>query len=187
MPLWIKFGTSREELDLLRSKWAWLLAAGTVFILAGLLALANTVLTTVASVFFVGAMMIVGGLVQIIYAFQVRGWDQFLLWMLIGILYVSAGLLAFADPLLVSAILTFFLALSILIGGILRIAAGVALRPTARWGWLVVAGVIAVIAGVVVLSGWPVNSLWLLGALLAIDLLSYGVTLVVFAFALRRA
>ncbi|NKX15753.1 hypothetical protein HGG75_04670 [Ochrobactrum pseudogrignonense] len=41
-------------------------------------------MATVASVFFVGAMMLVGGSVQVICAFNVKGWRQFAGWLLIG-------------------------------------------------------------------------------------------------------
>lgn len=186
MPFLITFSTDREEFDLLRSKWGWLLAAGIAFIIVGLLALANAFLATVASVFFVGVMMMIGGVAQIIYAFQVKGWGQFFLWLLIGILYVAAGLFAFADPLLVSAVLTLLFALSVLVTGVFRLVAGYSLRSSEGWGWLVAGGVVAVIAAAIVFAGWPVNSLWLIGALLAIDLLFYGITLVVFALFLRR-
>jgi len=40
--------------------------------------------------------------------------------------------------------------------------------------------------GGIVLAGWPVNSLWLIGALLAFDLVFHGLALAVFAVALKR-
>ena len=36
------------------------------------------------------------------------------------------------------------------------------------------------------LAGWPVNSLWIIGLLLAIDLTFYGATIVALAVALKR-
>ena len=36
------------------------------------------------------------------------------------------------------------------------------------------------------MAGWPVNSLWLIGALLAFDLVFHGLALAVFAVALKR-
>lgn len=54
-----------------------LVGAGIALAAVGVLALANVLMATVASVFFVGAMMLVGGSVQVICAFNVKGWRQF--------------------------------------------------------------------------------------------------------------
>lgn len=180
----IPLSTTRGDLDLLRSKWGWLLAFGIALVAAGVLALGNILIATVASVFFVGTMMLLGGLAQIGYAFQVKKGGQFFIWLLIGALYVVGGLVAFSNPLLASSVLTLLFSFSLIAAGVFRIVAGLSLRPVAGWGWLVAAGALAVIVGGIVLAGWPTNSLWLIGALLAIDLLFYGLTLIIFAFAL---
>ena len=46
---------------------------------------------TVVSVFVVAVMMIVAGISEVISAFQVKTWGRLVLWMLVGILYVIAG------------------------------------------------------------------------------------------------
>lgn len=163
-----------------------LVGAGIALAAVGVLALANVLMATVASVFFVGAMMLVGGSVQVICAFNVKGWRQFAGWLLIGAFYIVAGLFAFANPLLASTILTLLFSLSIITAGAMRIVTGFALRPAQGWGWLVLAGIIAFVAGAIVIAGWPVNSLWLIGALLGFDLLFNGLAMIIFAFALRR-
>jgi uncharacterized membrane protein HdeD (DUF308 family) len=51
----------------------------------------------------------------------------------------------------------------------------------------VASGVVSVLAGVVFVLGWPVNSLWLLGMVLAIDLTFQGVCAIAFGLALKPA
>ena len=85
--------------------------------------------------------MLVGGSVQVICAFNVKGWRQFAGWLLIGAFYIVAGLFAFANPLFASTILTLLFSLSIITAGAMRIVTGFALRPAQGWGWLVLAGV----------------------------------------------
>ncbi len=46
----------------------------------------------------VGIMMVVSGVAEVISAFQVRPWSRALLWVLIGGLYIAAGILAFENP-----------------------------------------------------------------------------------------
>ena len=40
---------------------------------------------------------------------------------------------------------------------------------------------------ILVLAGWPANSVWIVGILLAIDLFVHGSALAIFALTLRRA
>ena len=51
---------------------------------------------------------------------------------------------------------------------------------------MVAGGVITLLAGIVIAIGWPVNSLWILGMFLAIDLIFQGWSFVAFGLALRR-
>jgi len=37
------------------------------------------------------------------------------------------------------------------------------------------------------LSGWPINSLWILGLFLAIDLMMQGISYIAFGLGLKRA
>ena len=53
-------------------------------------------------------------------------------------------------------------------------------------GWIVAAGVITALAGLVIAMGWPVNSLWVLGIFLAIDMVFQGWTFIAFGLALKK-
>ena len=46
---------------------------------------------------------------------------KFVLWLLLGILYVVAGFAAFENPLLAAAVLTLVLGVTLLVSGIMRI------------------------------------------------------------------
>lgn len=168
-----------------RSKWGWFVALGALMLLFGGIAFANLFVATVASVFFVGSLMLVAGIVQIVHAFGVKGWGMFLWWTASGILYAVAGLVAFYNPVLASAVLTFLLAASLVASGVLRIWIGMKHRGSTRAGWLIVAGAISALAGVVIALGWPVNSVWVLGMFLAIDLIFQGWGYIAFGLALK--
>ncbi len=169
-----------------RSKWGWFVLLGIVVLAVGIIAAGNLLVATAASVLFVGAMMIVAGFVEIIHAFGVKTWGKFILWLLSGLLYVVAGYLAFSNPLLATAVLTLFLAISLIASGLVRIWIGITSKNLEGWGWVVAAGVVTTLAGLIIFSGWPVNSLWILGLFLAIDLIFQGITYIGFGFALRR-
>jgi len=181
------FGSfTAQELLTLRRKWGWLLAFGLAICLLGVLAFSNVIFATVASIYYVGATMLVAGILQMAYAFQVRGGGPFLTWLIIGLAYTLAGLFALFNPLLASSFLTLLLSASLLIVGALRLASGLALRPAASGYWLMIGGIVSLIAGILVFAGWPANSLWIIGMLLAVDLFVHGSALAIFAVTLRR-
>src|SRR3954447_10954010 len=93
----------------LRAKWRWIVALGIVYLITGLIALGSVMAATVASVLVVGIMMIIAGVAEVINAFQLKGWGKFLLWMLVGVLYIVAGFVTFENPLLAAAVLTLVL------------------------------------------------------------------------------
>lgn len=169
-----------------RSKWGWFVALGIAFLVLGVIAFYNVVIATVASVFFVGWLMLIGAVAEIIHAFGVKTWGSFFWWLLSGIVYAIAGIVTLMNPLLASAVLTFVLAISLIAAGVLRIWVGIKARPDANWGWVVAGGVITLLLGAIIAIGWPVNSLWILGMFLAIDLIFQGWSFIAFGLALRR-
>jgi len=169
----------------LQSKWIWFVGLGVLLLACGLIALGNLMLATVVSVYYVGMLMLAGGVIYLVHAFQMRGWDHVLFWALSGLLYVLAGICAFINPILTSAALTLFLAVALLIAGVFRIFVGMRTKPAKGWGWIVASGVITALAGFVIALGWPVNSLWILGLFLAADLIVQGWTMIAFGRGIR--
>jgi uncharacterized membrane protein HdeD (DUF308 family) len=113
--------SSSTDTTPLRAKWRWIVALGLIYLIAGSVALGSVVLATVASVFLVGIMMIVAGIAEIINAFQLKGWSKFLIWILLGALYVFAGFATFENPLLAAAVLTLILGMAMIASGLVRI------------------------------------------------------------------
>lgn len=177
-----EFGPLRHDA---RSKWGWFVALGIVFVVLGSLAFGNLLVATAASVFYIGALMIVGAAANIIHAFQVKSWTSFSGWLLSGLLYGAAGITAFSNPLLAASVLTLILAYALIISGLLRIWSSTQMRAHAGWGWVTASGFVTLLAGVVFVMGWPINTLWLLGMLLAIDLTFQGFITLALGLTLR--
>lgn len=170
----------------LRSRWGWFAALGVALIALGTVALLNTLVATIASIWTIAAMMLVGAALQIAHAFGVKTWSSFFLWLLAGVVYALGGIAALANPLLASAILTLLLAGFLIAGGVMRVMAGLRAKADRSWGWIVFSGVVTLIAGAVIALGWPVSSLWVLGTFLAADLILQGWATLAFGLALRR-
>ena len=115
----------------LRAKWGWIVALGVVYLIVGVIALGSIVLATAASVFLVGIMMVIAGVAEIINAFQIKTWGRFLLWLVLGALYVFAGFVAFSNPLLTAVVLTLLLGAALVVSGIMRIVLALRRRHAA--------------------------------------------------------
>ncbi|MDE2376413.1 HdeD family acid-resistance protein [Bradyrhizobium sp.] len=170
----------------LHAKWGWIVALGVVYLIAGFVALGSVVLATVASVLVVGAMMIVAGVAEVFGAFQMKSWGKFLIWALLGVLYVVAGFLTFENPLFAAVLLTLFLGASLLVSGVVRLFLAFSMKRESPWVWVALSGVITLLLGLLILARWPVNSVYILGIFLGIDLVMAGGGWVGLGLSLRR-
>ncbi len=173
------------RLTALRANWGWFVALGVAFVILGFVALAHLVASSYATALYVGALILVGGIVQVVHAFRVQDWSRFSFWLLCGLLYGISGLLIIAQPLLAAGIITLVLGVSLVINGAFRIAAGLGSRGHEGWGWIVFSGTTTLLLGAIIIAGWPLNGLMILGLLLGVDLVINGVATVFFGLALR--
>jgi uncharacterized membrane protein HdeD (DUF308 family) len=173
-------------LEPLRAKSGWIIALGIVYVISGLVALGSVVLATVVTIFIVGIMMLIAGAAEVINAFQIKTWGKFLLWLLLGILYIVAGFITFENPLLAAALLTLLLGFSLVASGIMRIVLAFSMREGMTWLWVALSGAITLLLGLVILAHWPVSGLYILGLFLGIDLVVAGASWIGIGFGLRR-
>ena len=103
----------------------WIIFFGVVALLAGIVALSSVVMATASAVFIVGIMMILGGVAEIIASFGARGWGRFLFWLLLGIVYIFAGVICLQNPFQAATLLTLMLGVALIVTGLLRIFLGI--------------------------------------------------------------
>jgi len=173
---------------------------GAVMILAGVAVLADVALASLVSSAFIGAAAIAVGIFEIIHAVWTRGWGGLAWQVLLGFLYVAAGIAllsgAGSGEMVVAAgvarsarsgelLLTYGLGLLLLLSGTVRILLG-----WSRWresGWvMLLSGAFGVMAGLIVLAEFPKAGLWVFGLLLGVDLIAHGAAWLGYAFS-RRA
>jgi uncharacterized membrane protein HdeD (DUF308 family) len=173
-------------LEPLRAKSGWIVALGVVYVIAGLIALGSVVFATVVTVFIVGIMMLIAGIAEVINAFQVKTWGKFLLWLLLGVLYIVAGFATFENPLLAAALFTLILGFALIASGVMRIVLAFGMKQEAPWIWVALSGVITLLLGLIIVVHWPVSGLYILGLFLGIDLVFAGACWIGIGLGLRR-
>ena len=171
----------------LRAKSGWIIALGVIYLIAGFIALGSVAMATVVSVLVVGVMMIIAGVAEVFSAFQIKNWGKFLLWVLLGVLYIVAGFVTFQNPLLAAVLLTLVLGASLVVSGIMRMFLAFSMKRETPWIWVALSGVITLLLGVLILLRWPVSSAYILGLFLGIDLIMAGASWIGLGFGLRRA
>jgi uncharacterized membrane protein HdeD (DUF308 family) len=170
----------------LRTKWGWIVGLGVVYVIAGFVALGSVMMATVASVFVVGVMMIVAGIAEIINAFQLKGWGKFLIWALLGVLYIVAGFVTFENPLLAAALLTLILGAALIASGLVRVFLAFSMKRESPWVWVLLSSLVTLLLGALILAHWPISSVYVLGIFLGIDLVMAGTAWIGLGLALRR-
>lgn len=167
------------------TSWWGALLLGAVFILTGLFVLGNMALATAISAMFFGIVLLIAGGAEVVQGFSAPHWRGFFLRLLIGALYAIGGLMLVADPLRASIVLTLVFAIAWIASGVVRL-----FQSYLYWEWsgwlLLLSGVVGIVAGLVVLSKWPVSGLWVLGLLIGIDLLMHGVWWISLGLQLRQ-
>jgi uncharacterized membrane protein HdeD (DUF308 family) len=170
-----------------KQNWGWMLALGILFIVLGTIGLGYTFSLTLASVFFFGILLLVGGSMQLVHVFKCQGWKCRLWHVLLALLYILVGAEIMAKPLAASMVITLLLAGGIAALGIVRIVMALQLRGTKNWGWLLLSGIISVLLGAVIAARWPVSGLWVIGLFVAIEMIMHGWSYVFVAMAARSA
>ena len=71
----------------------------------------------------------------------------------------------YINPIAGAVWLTLFVAAVFVAKGIFQLIMGFQMRPHEGWGWIVAAGVIAIIVGLLIWFQWPLSTVYVLGVL----------------------
>jgi uncharacterized membrane protein HdeD (DUF308 family) len=164
--------------------WGWFLALGILVAILGVAAIVRSVAATVASMLFFGWLLVLAAGIEIAQAVLVGHWAGFFQHLLAAILFGIAGLLLVMRPMKSAEVLTLFMGLFFLVGGLFQIIASIAVALPG-WGWQVGDGLITLVLGVLILAEWPASGLWVIGLFIGIDLIFYGGAWIALALGMR--
>jgi uncharacterized membrane protein HdeD (DUF308 family) len=175
---------SNARLGIGASPWGafWL---GGVLIIAGLFVAIDAVAAKTASTILFGLALLAAGSFEIVHAFYVSHWGALFLRLLLGLFYVICGAMLTAYPLASEQVLSIAFAAALIASGVVRLC--LAWEYWQRHGrWLLVSGIVGILAGLVVLLKWPIDGVWALGLVVGIDLLVHGAWWIMFGVGLRQ-
>ncbi|MDJ0593537.1 MAG: HdeD family acid-resistance protein [Pleurocapsa sp. MO_226.B13] len=173
----------------MKSQLGWAVTLGILAIVLGFIALIIPLIAGIVITIFLGVVFLIYGIFHIVYAFSTRkmgaGW--FVLQVLLGILYLIAGSVILKSPWEGLTILTLIVGILIFIDGIIQVINAFDMKPLYGWGWGVFSGILGVILGILIWSNWPVSSIWTIGTLVGVNLITNGLAIFKISSAMRQA
>ena len=165
-------------------EWGIPMTMGILLIVGGTFALFASVLTSIVSVIYLGVLLLIVGVLEIVSAFRARHTGPFVVYFLAGLLSLVVGALFLYRPLASLASLTLLIAGYLFASGLFRGITSIVDRYP-RWGWDLAYAVVALALGVYVAAQWPLSSLWVLGTVVAVEIMARGIALVAASWVLR--
>jgi uncharacterized membrane protein HdeD (DUF308 family) len=164
----------------------WFIALAVLFIILGILSIAEPLVAALAVVLLVGWLLIFAGGAHLVSAFGGGGAGRVMWHVLVGIVYVLGGFYFVTHPLMGVGTLTLMLAGIILAEAVIEIVAWYRTRGSGGSGWLLVNALITLLLGGLIWFHWPSSSTWAIGTLLGINLLMTGISRLMFGMAARK-
>jgi uncharacterized membrane protein HdeD (DUF308 family) len=174
-----------QEMEQARKHWWMFMLLGIVLMLGGVIAIAYPCVSSVGVVMVLGIILMVSGVLTIIGAFWAGKWSGLFLQLLVGILYIMAGLAIRDSPVESTALLTMFIAAFFIVVGIFRIVVAV-IERFPQWGWALINGVVTLLAGLIIYDTFPLSAFWLIGLLVGLELLFNGLTWFMLSMVIRK-
>ena len=171
--------------DWVRRTWLVPLILGTALVVLGLILMFNLD----ASVGTLRWLVVISLVLAAVEAFATASFrDKAWVGWVVGFVYLVGAIIGIVWPGVTLFVLVITVGVSLLIGGIVQAVMAWQSKATATgWGWGFAFGLLSVVAGLFFLFGSPADSVLILALVLAFYVFIIGVTLVVLAFAIRRA
>jgi uncharacterized membrane protein HdeD (DUF308 family) len=174
-----------QAVERLRRKWAAIAAFGVLLVVLGVAALVFSLVATIATVTLNGVLFLIAGAAEIGIGMHSREWGRFFLWVIGGLIYIAAGILCIVNPIFASVILTLLLGAGLIAAGVVRAFLAFQLPADHPRSLILLASAVSILLGLIIVSHWPLDSVYVLGTLLGVDLLFHGVGWVSFGLGLH--
>lgn len=165
-----------------RSWVAGILAA--MELVLGFILLGFPFLLGVSAVWVGGFVLAIAGVVRLVQGVihrENRWWN-----LLAAVLYLLVGLFTVLMPVLSMEWWTLLIGASLLTAGIMRMAVAVSMWKTPGRFWRCFNALVSLVLGTMVIWSWPESSVWLIGTLIAVEMIFSGWTLMFLAMASPR-
>src|SRR5271157_3104127 len=164
----------------------WSITLGVLMIILGIIAMLAPWEFGIVIALIIGWMAIFNGAAQIFYGIRTHSGGRTVLEIILGLIYIIAGIYLLMHPVGGLLALTLFLASFLIVYGIFALVLAFQMRPLHGWGWVLFDGIITILLGILIWAHWPFNSDWVVGTLFGISIFVSGITRLMMSLAIRR-
>jgi len=97
------------------------------------------------------------------------------------------GFLLVANPIAGAASLALLVGALMAASGVVEIMLAFRHRPKSGWGWLLANGILSIVLAVLIVIGWPLGSLVLIGYLVGFQIITCGIARLGLGMAAKKA
>lgn len=163
------------------------LIVGALLVAVGIISIIFPVVSTFATVFVIGWLLVIAGIVQGAHAMSYHETGAKIIGILIALVTLVAGLMIVYNPLIGTLSITMMITIYFLMDGIFRILAALRIRPHGGWSIMLLNGVVSLAMAFILFFALPGGALWVLGVLLGVNFVFMGLTLFTLVAAARNA
>ncbi|RNF35088.1 HdeD family acid-resistance protein [Paracoccus methylarcula] len=155
----------------------WIVLGG-LSIVAGVLALANPLAATLTAERLAGWSFLFIGVLEIFAVFQQKSWRGRIWAILAGLAFAILGVMLLARPLAGILSLTLIVAILFLVAGAVKLAMAFSLERGNGFWLILLSGALSIVLALMIFANFPASAATILGVLLAIELISNGVSMI---------
>jgi uncharacterized membrane protein HdeD (DUF308 family) len=158
-----------------------------LFILLGLAALFMPFIFSLSLELLLGCLFLIAGTIQGVRTLK-AGWSDpsFLPSLILSLVAFSLGFYLLRYPLYGIISLTFLLAVYFFVDGIVKVLIALLSRDVPFWGLLLFGGILSIFIGYFIWSQIPANAFWILGVLIGVNLLYWGLTTLMITLTVKK-
>jgi uncharacterized membrane protein HdeD (DUF308 family) len=178
--------TTADPAEEVRRTRRWLMIAGVLSLLGGIVAIVLPNIASVATAILIGWLLVFASAMYVVDAFSTRERTRMALRLVLGVLCFIAGVYLLVAPLDGTFTLTVVLAMWFAATGVARIVIGIADRDAPARSLVVLSGVLALLLGLLIALELPESAAWAIGLIVGVDLIFTGALLIGLALALPK-
>jgi uncharacterized membrane protein HdeD (DUF308 family) len=170
-----------------RHSMAWSTALSILIIVAGIMAILVPMAAGIAATILIGWLLVFAGGLHLIFGWHTREAGGLVWGLLMGLVYLAAGIYLLVHPVSGLAALTLILGSYLLAEAILEFVLAARLRHVGGTGWLIFDGIATLIMSILIWATWPSSSPWVIGTLIGVSMIFSGSSRLAVVSAARRA
>ena len=158
---------------------------GVLLLILGTIAVVASVAVTLATMVFIGWLMLVGGVFAGGSRLHQQGVGRFLHRPSDWATLFCCRTMIILNPAATAVTLTLLISMLLIFGGIFRIAMALSVRFH-NTSWLLLHGIINILLGISIWQSWPLSGLWVIGLFVGVDMIFNGWSLIMLGLAAKQ-